>query len=168
MKLSAIVSAVLLFSAPLPALAGGAMFCLDFADGACVSPLVNGGQIKLGQLSGQNGNAQVLHFFSTHSATAGEIYFHHWEMSPSARGKTAGEHRWSGVAPQESAKAALAASALGAGPAKASFGFTAKASGANYRLHSWRMIHGAGKVAAILAGPDGQPQGEAITLEIVE
>ncbi len=161
-------TALLLFALPFPALAGESQFCLDYANGACASPVLSGGQVRLESLSRNANGDRVLFLSSQQAASDGQILFHHWEMSQSARGRGGEAHRWIGVAPDESAKAALSAQNLGAGPAKASFGFTVKTGGKSYRLHSWRVIYGPGKVAATVAGADGQPLGNPVTLEILE
>ncbi|MFA6018888.1 MAG: hypothetical protein WC722_01400 [Rhodospirillales bacterium] len=161
-------AALLLSILPFPALAAESLFCLDYAEGACLSPILNGGQVRLDALPANEQGQRVLHLASQQAAKNGQIVFHHWEMAPGTRGGLAEKHRFGGVAPSEPAKAALAAQELGAGSAKASFGFAVKTGGSAYRLHSWRVIHGPGKVAAILADGDGQTQGAAITLEILE
>ncbi len=169
MKLCKLVaSACFLAGLSLPAMAGEAHFCRDYAQGQCVSPLLNGAEVKLDSLERNAQGERVLHLFSAQSVQAGQTLFHQWETAQPVRGGVGCKHRWSGAAPGEAAKAALEALDLGAGPCKASFGVAAKASGKNFRLHSWRVIYGPGKVAATVIGPDGQPMSASAQLEIVE
>ncbi|CAA6605310.1 exported hypothetical protein [Rhodospirillaceae bacterium LM-1] len=161
-------AALLLFAQSFSAQAAESRFCLDYVNGACASPVLNGGQVRLESLSRNASGDRVLFLSSQQTASDGQILFHHWEMSQGARGRGGEAHRWIGVAPDESAKAALSAQNLGAGPAKASFGFTVKTGGQNYRLNSWRVIYGPGKVAAVVLGADGQPVGTPVTVEITE
>ncbi|TAN56140.1 MAG: hypothetical protein EPN26_04280, partial [Rhodospirillales bacterium] len=116
------VPAVFVFGLVLPAMAGEAHFCRDYAQGQCVSPLLNGAEVKLDSLERNAQGERVLHFSSTQHVQAGQTLFHQWEMAQPARGGLGCKHRWSGAAPSEAAKTALEALDLGAGPCKASFG----------------------------------------------